>query len=173
MRAFDKAKKAKERSRPWWLQVESDEEAGPGRFRRPTGRGEAEQPPEPTQAKQPESRHQAERPREAAPGKMNPWGDWDALLHETRFTDEEPDQPVDSAGHDEVVYVGLAGGMPQRLASAIGEMKTSIQTQEALYAEAQDKADRRAKLIAALGQEQTSQFLEFQAQKKQFEAFRA
>ena len=142
MRAFDEAKKAKERSRSWADQVEFNDESRPARFRRPTGQGEADRPPEPMQAEQPRRQPEAERSREPIPGRMNPQVDWDEMVHDTRFTsDEEPDQPIDSAGHDEVVYVGSAGGTPPRLATAIGEMKTSLKTQEALYAEAQTQSE--------------------------------
>ena len=44
---------------------------------------------------------------------MNPHVDWNALVHETRFIDDEPDVPMDSAGHDEVVYVGSVGSSPK------------------------------------------------------------
>ena len=116
MKAFEEAEMAKERRGRWWAakSVDSSDEEGPmhpQRFKRTPGSKEAVEPQEIVQGKKPSRSTRAEKPRSTSQG-MNPNVDWDAMIHETHFTDDEPDQPVDSTGHDEVVYVGSVGGTP-------------------------------------------------------------
>ena len=92
---------------------------------------------------------------------MNPDVDWDSLVHETRFTDDEPDVPMDSAGHDEVVYVGSVGGSPKEVSTAEVETQQALLAQEAMLQEAQAEAEKRAKLVEALGKEETKRYLAF------------
>ena len=79
-------------------------------------------------------------------------------MHETRFTDNEPDVPMDSAGHDEVVYVGSVGGSPKAVSAAEVETQQALLAQEALLWEAKEK---RAKLVEALGEEEATRYMAF------------
>ena len=92
---------------------------------------------------------------------MNPDVDWDSLVHETYFTDDEPDAPMDSAGHDEVVYVGSVGGSPKEVSAAEVETQQALLAQEAMLQEAQAEAEKRAKLVEALGEEEAKRYLAF------------
>ena len=154
MKAFDEAERAKGH-RGWWRQSDSedDEPSRPGRFR-PQSR-EASQPPE---------RRQAERPQAQSPGNIPVAPE--RIDNDPAFIVKEVGKPMDSAGHDEVVYVGSAGGTPQRMATAIDEMKASLQTQEALLSEAKIETDERAKLESLLGKEEAALYAAFKAEQK-------
>ena len=158
MKAFDKAERVKGRAGSWYISDSGDDQPSrPARFRPSTS--PIVRPPESPQAEKPQGQPQAVKPQEPSQGK--PPVDWDSLIHEIHFDESDPDQPVDSAGHDEVVYVGSAGGSPQRMASAMVEMKQSLHTQEAMLADAKAAAAKRAQLVKIMGKEEAERYFAF------------
>ena len=122
---------------------------------------QAERPLVPVQAGEPRREPSAERRQESAQGNVNLDVNWDSLVHETRFTGKEPDIPMDSAGHDEVVYVGSVGGLPKEVSVVRVEMQQALLAQEAILREAQAEAKKRAKPVEALGEEEAERYLAF------------
>ena len=170
MEAFEREERAKGRVGRWWQQMSDSEDDAPTKpqWFRPSSRQE-ERPVEPAQAREPQRELPAERRREPARGNMNPNVNWDLLVHETRFTDDEPDVPMDSAGHDEVVYVGSVGGSPKAVSAAEVETQQALLAQEALLREAKEK---RAKLVEALGEEEAARYMAFRQGETQREQHR-
>ena len=87
---------------------------------------------------------QAEKPRAQKQPKGKASDCREAMTSHPHFIHEKPEPPLDSASHDEVVYVGLAGGSPERMLIAMDKMKDSIHQQEALLVEAKKGADHKA-----------------------------
>ena len=142
MKAFEQAKMAKG-TRPHWADTDSDKD-------------------EPTHLARfkPED-EQAERPRVQKLPKGKSPINRDTVVSPTRFISEKPKPPLDSAGHDKVVYMGSTSETPERMLVAMDEMKESIHQQEALLVEAKKEADHKAQIIAALGAEYAAHIFAF------------
>ena len=67
--------------------------------------------------------------------------------------------PADSAGHDEVVYVGSVGGSPQPEILVGGEVQEVLDTQEALLAKAQAYIEKKAQLAQIIGEEEAERYM--------------
>ena len=79
-----------------------------------------------------------------------------AQLWATRFI-----EPADSAGHDEVVYVGT-GGQPARQPSrAEQEMQQAVDAQVKELNAAEQAADQKKKLQDLLGPEEAARYSRF------------
>ena len=74
---------------------------------------------------------------------------------------------VDSAGHDEVIYVGSIGDLPQPATSVGTSVKEVLDTQQAMLAEAEAAAAKKAQLSALLGEEEAARYLAFKQQEAQ------
>ena len=89
--------------------------------------------------------------------------------------------PIDSAGHDEVEYIGSAGGTPKRHDAAVEEFKVSLNRQEALLAAAKKasaeatsarkaEAEKARTLRELLGAEEAAAFAAFKRSQRSGQA---
>ena len=131
MKAYDEAEKAKSQSRRWWeMQSDSDDD-------RPTRPARFRQSGDEAKSQHKKGKHKRKKSKREKHAKK-------AQKVRVDKTVEIVDLlPVDSAGHDEIVYVNAEGDTPQKTTSMGEEVREALTTQQAVLAESQAMAEKK------------------------------
>ena len=129
MKTFDEAEKAKGHVRPWWPPAsdsEGDEPTRPARFH---PRKDEEQASEP---ERPQSQRKKKRTEGSQKGKTHK-AHKARKKHKSKRSEKPVVNPVligpaDSAGHDDIIYVDLAGDSPKAVPPVGTEVQEMIDT---------------------------------------------